>query len=252
MLIYGKNRMGTLFLHGNNLPLTSILIVSNMKFLILTIAFFLAGNISAQERDTIRVWRLNEVNVYKDQNAYWREVERVRKVYPYALHAAALLEKFDAELGLIDKKRKKKKYGKEAHKVLKEDYTYVIRDLYRTEGVLLMKLIHRETGLTASQIIKKYRGKMNSEIYNQLSKIWDQDMDVKYDPAGADWLTEQIILEIQHEMLEFTPDAQMVTKEQYKKNMEDYRKLRKEYRIQQKTAKKLKREKKRDLRNIKD
>lgn len=217
-----------------------------MKFpVLITILLFSAGAF-AQVPDTIRVRRLDEVNVYKDKYAYWREVERVRKVYPYALHAAELLKKYDEELSQIDRKRKKKKYSKEAHKELKSDYTYVIKDLYRSEGLLLMKLIHRETGLTAAQIIKKYRGKFNSEVYDQLGKLWEQNLNIKYDPDGADWLTEQIILEIQHEMLEFTPDAKMVTKEQYKENMKEYRKDLKEYRKQKKEAKKQEKEKKRE------
>lgn len=216
-----------------------------MKFFASILAVLVSVSAFSQ-KDTVRIVRqLESVNIYKDKYAYWREVERVRKIYPYALHAAELLDKFDAELGQINSRRKKKKYGKEAHKVLKTDYNYVIRDLYRSEGVLLMKLIHRETGLTATEIIKKYRGKINSELYDQLGKIWDQDLDVKYDPTGTDWLTEQIILEIENEILEFTPEAQMVTKEKYKENMKQYRSDRKAYKIELRKSKKLMRAKKR-------
>lgn len=218
-----------------------------MRFLVLVIASLASFPALAQPKDTIylRAQTLDAVNIYKDKYAYWREVERVRKVYPYALHAAELLDKFEEELGVIDSRRKKKKYGKTAHKMLKSDYNYVIRDLYRSEGVLLMKLIHRETGLTAAQIIKRYRGRFNSEVYDQIGKIWDQDLDVKYDPKGVDWLTEQVILEIQNEVLEFTPDAKMVTKEEYKENMKEYREARKEYKQHQKEVKKQEKQQKR-------
>lgn len=179
----------------------------------------------SQKRDTLQAVKLlDEVNIYRDQNAYWREVERVRKIYPYALHAADLLDEFDKEMGIINSKRKKRKFSKESHKTLKTDYNYVIRDMYRSEGVLLMKLIHRETGLTAAEIIKKYRGKFSSSLYKNLGKIWDQDLGVKYDPTGVDKLTERIVLEIENELLEFDRTAKMVDKEEFKENMKEYRK----------------------------
>ena len=86
-----------------------------------------------------------------------------------------------------------------------------------------MKLIHRETGLTASEIIEKYRGKFQAEWFEQIGKIWEQNFNVKYDPAGEDYMTEQIILQIQDEVLEFNPEPQMIDKKQYKINMKEYR-----------------------------
>lgn len=160
---------------------------------------------------------------------YNRELARVRKIYPYALHAAELIDQFETDLSGIDKKRKKKKYSKKAHQMLKEDYNYVIRDLYTSEGVLLMKLIHRETGMTAAQIIERYRGKIRSDLYDQLGKIWDQDLDVRYDPTGVDKLTERIIQDIENNTVAFQKEAKMVTKEEFKKNQKEYKINRKEY-----------------------
>lgn len=211
-------------------------------FLILTIV--LKGLfLHSQEKDTslttLKVKQLPAVYTDKNYiNKYNRELARVRKVYPYALHAAELLEQFDAELGTIHSKRKKKKYSKKAHQTLKDDYTYVIKDLYTSEGVLLMKLIHRETGLTAEEIIQKYRGKVRAELFDQLGKIWDQDLNVKYDPTGVDELTERIIQDIEDDTVSFQKEAKAVSKEEYKQGMKEYRELKKK-------AKQLKRKKKR-------
>jgi hypothetical protein len=196
-----------------------------MKFTICLIGFLMLSsfNIHAQVKDTLHIQRLSELTVFQNKWAFERQVNKIRKLYPYALHAAGLLKKFDAELAEIDSKRKKKKYNKKAHEKLKEDYNYVIRDLYRDDGVLLMKLIHRETGLTASEIIEKYRGKFQAEWFEQIGKIWEQNFNVKYDPAGEDYMTEQIILQIQDEVLEFNPEPQMIDKKQYKINMKEYR-----------------------------
>ncbi len=192
-------------------------------FLLIGVFLFCSEHIHAQVKDTLHIQRLSELTVFQNKWAFERQVEKIRKIYPYALHAASLLKKFDAELLEIDSKRKKKKYNKKAHEKLKEDYTYVIRDLYRQDGVLLMKLIHRETGLTAAQIVEKYRGKFQAEWFEQIGKIWEQNFNIKYDPAGEDYMTEQIILQIQDEILEFNPEPKMVDKKQYKINMKAYR-----------------------------
>jgi hypothetical protein len=215
-----------------------------MKFFVPVVCFFVVVHVShAQQKDstlaTLKVKDLPEV--YTDKNyysKYQRELARVRKIYPYALHAAELLDKFDAELGLINSKRKKKKYNKFAHKTIKADYEYVIRDMYTSEGVLLMKLIHRETGLTAEEIIKRYRGKIRGELYDQLGKIWDQDLNIKYDPTGVDALTEKIIQDIENDTVSFEKEAKKVTKEEYKEGM-------KAYKERKKLAKKLAKQKKR-------
>lgn len=187
-------------------------------------ALLLSYNSYGQKRDTVQAVKLlDEVSIYRDQNAYRREVERVRKIYPYALHAAELLDDYNEELGTINSKRKKKKFSKESHKLLKNDYNYVLRDMYRSEGVLLMKLIHRETGLTAAEIIQKYRGKFSASMYKNIGKIWEQDLSVKYDPTGVDKLTERIVLEIENELIEFDRQAKILEKDEFKENMKEYR-----------------------------
>lgn len=205
-----------------------------MKNILIPLFCFTALIAHSQPTDSTitkkEIQELQEVSTDRNYiSKYNRELARVRKIYPYALHAAELIDQFETDLSGIDKKRKKKKYSKKAHQMLKEDYNYVIRDLYTSEGVLLMKLIHRETGLTAAQIIERYRGKIRSELYDQLGRIWDQDLDVRYDPTGVDKLTERIIKDIENNTVAFQKEAKIVTKEEYKKNQKEYKINRKEY-----------------------
>jgi len=224
-----------------------------MKYTFFLLGFFLICSVSlhGQIKDTLHIQRLSELTVFQNKWAFDRQVEKIRKLYPYALHAASLLKKFDTELVEIDSKRKKKKYNKKAHEKLKEDYTYVIRDLYRQDGVLLMKLIHRETGLTASEIIQKYRGRFQAKWFEQIGKIWEQNFNVKYDPAGEDYMNEQIILQIQSEILEFNPEPQMIDKKQYKINMKAYREDVKESRKRVKEIRQKQKEIQKQIKNLK-
>ncbi|MGV3630869.1 MAG: DUF4294 domain-containing protein [Bacteroidota bacterium] len=190
----------------------------------------------AQEEDSVpsKYRNLEEVKIYKDYyKRYKASLRRIRKVYPLALFAAEKLKEIDAELAQIDSRHRKKRVAKKEQKDLKEDFYYVIRDLYIEDGKMLMKLIHRETGLTVKEILEKYRGNFNAEVNETLGKIWEQDLDVKYDPKGEDWVTEQVIRDIIAEevKIDFTP--KILTKEEYKVSKKEYKARRKEAHRQQ-------------------
>lgn len=217
-----------------------------MKKISLILFFLVHGVVvHAQKMDSIPtktgVQEIQEVSTDRNYMArYNRELERVRKIYPYALHAKALLLDFDKDLAEIEKKRLQKKYNKKAHQILKDDYNYLIRDLYTSEGILLMKLIHRETEMTVAEIIQKYRGKFRSDFYEQMGKIWDQDLDIHYDPKGADQLTERIIKDIENNTVAFQNEAKIITKEEFKINQKEYKarkkRMKKAMRIQKRKA----------------
>jgi len=174
---------------------------------------------------------LDAVHVERDFNRkYQRALRKLRRVYPLALQAKALIVEFDGDLSQMEKKREKKKYGKQAHKTLKDQFLFDIKDLYIDEGILLMKLIHRETGMTVSEIISKYRGNGYANIYEGMGKIWSQDLNEQYDPSGEDWITEVVINDIIHKRVAFDWEVEPLDKSGYKENMKEYRQNKKEYR----------------------
>lgn len=205
-----------------------------MRFVFLSI-FTLVYLLSiAQVPDTaiVRTQNLEEVHADKDYAKKYRKIlKRARKVYPLALYAAEKLKEIDDEMNGADSERKKKKIAKEEHKELKDDFYYVIRDLYIEEGKLLMKLIYRETGMTVREIIKKYRGNFKAELQENMGKLWEQDLDAKYDPKGEDWIIENVIQDIKSEKVKIDYTPKILTKEEYKAS-------KKQYKIDKKAAKK--------------
>jgi len=194
---------------------------------------------SFSQKDESETRELDEVYYENNYQAkYNRQLRRVRRVYPLALKAAELINEIDSQLENEDSNRKKKKIAKKYQKELKSNYVYAIKDLYIEEGKLLMKLIHRETGMTTAQIIAKYKGRFKSELYDQMGKIWDQDLDATYDPKGKDWLTEIVIRDVLSKEVSFEPEAKKLTKEEYKLSIQ-------EYKASKKAARKLMREKRR-------
>ncbi len=193
---------------------------------------FIFLSTSAQEEDSIKL-HLNIREMHTDKNfmsKYNRELKRVRRVYPLALKAKALINEYEKDLATMDKERQQKKYGKAAHKELKDQFTYSIRDLYTSEGKLLMELVHRETNMTVNQIIRKYRGGMQASIYEGMGNLFDQNLDATYDATGDNWITEIVIQDILNGEVEFNPEMDKLTKEEFKKTQAEYRSLRKESR----------------------
>jgi len=177
-----------------------------------------------QEKNEEKVKHFREVVLKKDfKNLYAKQLRRVRRVYPLALEAAKLIQQIDQELESIDNKREKKKLTKKYHHEIKSEYLFVIKDLYIEEGKLLMKLIHRETGLTVEEIIAKYKNRFSSELYDQIGKLWEQKLDAKYDPQGEDVITEIVLMDIKNNVVTFDPTPRHMTKEDFKNEAKEYR-----------------------------
>lgn len=203
--------------------------MKNSTFILLFNLIFLAQNVYSQDEDSIEL-HLTIREMYTSKNfvqEYNRELAKVRKVYPMALKAKALIDEYEKDLREIEKNRKKNKYSKQAHDQLKEQFSYSIRDLYISEGNLLMQLVHRETNLTVNQIIKKYRGSVQAVVYNGMGNVFEQDLDAKYDPEGKNKMTEIVIQDILSGQVEFNPEMDPLTKAEFKKTQEEYRERKK-------------------------
>ena len=202
------------------MKLNIVFFLKSVRFLLLTVCITVSFALLAQNE---KEKELEGAVIDPDfQNKYNATLRRIRRVYPLAIEAARVMRELDAELALADSKRQKRKITKTYSKELKESYLFAIKDLYIEEGVLLMKLIHRETGKSVTEIIASYRGRIRSEFYDQLGKIWKQDLDATYD-AKKEWITEMIIRQIQNNEIAFDFTLKKPTKEEYKKSMKVYR-----------------------------
>lgn len=195
---------------------------------------FLSPAYGQQDLATLKEQQIPEMRADKNfDRKYRQQLRLLRRTYPMALKAKELIDEYEADLAGITKKRKQKKYGREAHRDLKEEFIYNIKDLYRSEGDLLMKLVHRETGMTVHQIIEKYKSELSSDVYSGMAKIWGHDLNDTYDPNDPDsddWVTELVIQDIQAGRVSFDLEMKKMSKEDYKESMDEYHDARKESR----------------------
>ncbi len=146
---------------------------------------------------------LNEVIVFKrlqfsnkeDRRKYLILRRKTRKVYPYSKLAADRLLALNNRLDSIESKRGKKQYTKIIHKYLEEEFSKELKKLTRTEGQILIKLIHRQTGETAFDLVKRLRSGWKAFWYNTTASAFDISLKEEFDPFNVeeDYLIEDIL-----------------------------------------------------------
>lgn len=118
------------------------------------------------------------------------------KVYPYAKLAADRLDSLKNRMGSIKSKRKQKKYTRMVQKYLEEEFTEKLKKFTITEGQILIKLIHRQTGETAFDLVKDLRSGWRAFWYNNTARIFNMSLKLPFDPQNSeeDYLIEDILL----------------------------------------------------------
>ena len=135
---------------------------------------------------------LKEFNSKEEQKAYLKLVGNVKKVMPYAKLAAFRLQMMDDNLNQLISRRAKRKYVKATEDAIMLEFKSQLQTLTRSQGKLLLKLLHRETGNTSYEILKKYRGSTSTMFYGVWAKMYDANIRVEFDPI-EDYQIEYII-----------------------------------------------------------
>lgn len=153
------------------------------------------------DNDTVPVVDLYPVYVYTDyiyknkkQYEQWTRIKyNVKKVYPYAIIAAAKLKEYDVVLEKMPNERLKKAYIRVCEKDLKNEFEDELKDLSINQGRILMKLIDRETGKTTYQIVKEMRGGFEAVMWQAVARIFGNNMKTEYDANTEDIMIERAV-----------------------------------------------------------
>ena len=121
-------------------------------------------------------------NNYEELRRYALLKRRTLKVYPYAKLASNRLTTLRDRLTNIKGKRKKKRYTRQVEKYLQGEFTDELKKLTRSEGRILVKLIHRESGSTTHAIIKDLRSGWRAFLYQTTARMFDIDLRTEFQP----------------------------------------------------------------------
>ncbi|MBT9188500.1 MULTISPECIES: DUF4294 domain-containing protein [Zobellia] len=132
---------------------------------------------------------------YKDKLRYYILRRKTLKVYPYAKLAAERLEELNDSITKIKKRRHQKKYTKEIQKFIEEEFSEELKKLTRTEGQILVKLIYRQTGETAFDLVKELRSGWRAFWYNTTASMFKISLKERFQPdqVHEDYLIEDIL-----------------------------------------------------------
>ncbi len=144
--------------------------------------------------DTIPIMVMDEI-LYVDRPSfdsdearrrYYILKRKVLKVYPYAVIAGNKLDSLNLMLEDMRGRRRKKRFIKDFQEYLENNFEEELKQLTRTEGQILSKLIYRETGITTYELIQEYRSGWNAFWWNAAASFYDISLKTPYDPLTVD------------------------------------------------------------------
>ena len=95
-------------------------------------------------------------------------------------------------LQILDSKRDRDRYLKLTEKSIKDEFMGDLKNLTITQGRLLIKLLHRETGHSSYNILKTYRGGVETFFWQSMAFMFGTNLKTTYDPV-EDYQIEYII-----------------------------------------------------------
>ena len=143
----------------------------------------------------ITVFPSIEFKNIEDKIKYYIIKRKTLKVYPYAILASKRLTELNKRLPLIKTRARKKKYTKIVERYIEKEFSDELKKLTMTEGQILIKLVHRETGETVYRLIKKLRNGFRAFSYSSLAKLFNISLKEAYDPINIveDAMIEDVI-----------------------------------------------------------
>lgn len=128
----------------------------------------------------------------------WTRIRyNVKKVYPYAILAAAKLKEYDLILERMPDEKMRKTYLKMCERELQKQFGDELKNLSVSQGRILMKLIDRETGKTTYTIVQEMRGNFQAFMWQSLAVLFGNNMKKEYDAGGEDRLIEVAIQQVE-------------------------------------------------------
>ena len=158
-----------------------------------------------QGNDTLAIIELEEVRVYQRKDfeylylkrRYRRLIYNVKKAYPYSKIAGTRLKALDDRLSTLDSEKERKEYVQQAEKEIMEEFERDVKRLTVTQGIILVKLIDRETGRTSYEVIKDLKGGFTAFFWQGIARLFGNNLKTEYDPEDSDRIIEDIVLGIE-------------------------------------------------------
>lgn len=134
---------------------------------------------------------LNETAVYtvnlkdKANSQYYSNLKKKLIIpYQYAKECALIYKELVDSVNTITNKSAKRKFLRKSKKELDEEFRKTFIKMSRWQGEIFIKLIHKNTRKTVSDIIKENSGKFALLVFEAKAGLFGLELDSKYDPVN--------------------------------------------------------------------
>lgn len=131
------------------------------------------------------------------KNQYDRLQKKVIKVYPYAKAAADVMDMYGALCATVTDPKQQEKLLDQAEDEMKKQFEKDLRDMTISEGIILIKLIDRETGDNSYKLVQDLKGKFSAFMWQSVARVFGHNLKDEYEAEGEDVWIENIVLLIE-------------------------------------------------------
>lgn len=151
------------------------------------------------EGDTLILAVLEDINVtsprvfgsVEEYQKYMRYRRYAILVYPYAVEAIKIFRQVEYETSSLSR-REQKKHNRKLQKDLKHEFSDPLKQLSRTQGYILTKMIEKELDWPMYELIKGLRGGFTAGYWNQFGKFYGYELKDKYE-EGIDPILDAVL-----------------------------------------------------------
>jgi hypothetical protein len=127
----------------------------------------------------------------EEYRQYMRYRRYAAEVLPYAIESIRLYRQYEREtMGM--KRGKAKRYAKQMQKDAKDDFTDQLKNLSRTQGKILVKMIERHLNTTMYDVLHDVRGGFQATKWQTIGRLYGYDLKEGYTP-GQDRILDMIL-----------------------------------------------------------
>ncbi len=149
--------------------------------------------------DTIIIADLDEMSVssirsFSNRNEYRRYLKYRRYalvVYPYAVQAIRIFKEVDYVTKNM-KPGKRKKHIRRLNKEYKKEFKDQLKNLTKTQGLILIKMVEKELNIPMYDLIKDLRGGVSASYWHELGKFNGYDLKAGY-TDGEDKIMDVVL-----------------------------------------------------------
>ena len=141
--------------------------------------------------ELISVTAPREFDYTEDRERYSKYRRYAAIVYPYAVQGLRIYKQLEKE-SEGKSKREKKRMIKEISGRLKDEFEEPLKNLTRTQGLILTKMMERALNKPFYEIIKELKGGFTAMYWNQLGKLYDYQLKDEY-RVGKDPILDAVL-----------------------------------------------------------